>query len=307
MLDYEPALTQTATRSDPASARRRQAQIDRIVLHAANAYRLRRAAHSASAGRGRVRPNASSSCGSSIPRWAAPRFSFRHAGISRSAYERALIREGSSPRTRSRRSGSGHVQAACRAAMPLWCRPESDGGAARAAVPLARDAVGRQAADISRSPPRLRQQPARRVAHRYRTAAAGPRSRRARAHADMPLFSDADLEPSLARAVAERRWLAETADDTADVVREKERRLERLRIAERWKSVADLWCACWMWPDTQAAPDQAVFASLADQLTTGRSGLPDKTLDRLLQRRRRRCRRAPLPSLDARVSRSLFR
>ncbi len=111
----------------------------------------------------------------------------------------------------------------------------------------------------------------------------GTRSRRARAHADMPLFSDADLEPSLARAVAERRWLAETADDTAGVVREKERRLERLRIAERWKSVADLWCACWMWPDTQAAPNQAVFASLADQLMTGRSGLPEKLSIRLLQ------------------------
>ena len=111
----------------------------------------------------------------------------------------------------------------------------------------------------------------------------GMRSRLRRTRADLPLFCDADLEPSLAHMVTERCWLAETSDDTADVVREKERRLERLRIDERWKTVADLWCACWMWPDAGAAPDAAVFASLADQLMTGRGGLPEKVATRLLQ------------------------
>ena len=111
----------------------------------------------------------------------------------------------------------------------------------------------------------------------------GPRARRPMNRSDMPLFSDADLEPSLARAVVERRWLADTRDDTADVVREKERRLEGLRAGERWKSVADLWCACWMWPNPHTAPDPAVFASLADKLMTGRCELPEKLSAALLR------------------------
>jgi len=99
---------------------------------------------------------------------------------------------------------------------------------------------------------------------------------------NMPLFTDRDFEPSLAQAVAERRWLAETRDDTAEVVWEKEKRLNRLRGATRWQSLADLWCACWMWPDPERAPDSAVFASLADKLTTGRCGLPEHLSKSLL-------------------------
>ena len=124
--------------------------------------------------------------------------------------------------------------------------------------------IGASPVDIARQPPGAR-----------------PRASRFGAQAQS-LFSDADLEPSLARAVVERRWLADTRDDTADVVREKERRLDALRSGERWKSVADLWCACWMWPDSRKAPDSAVFASLADKLTTGRCGLPDKISAALL-------------------------
>jgi hypothetical protein len=123
--------------------------------------------------------------------------------------------------------------------------------------------IGASPIDIARQPP-------------------GVRPRRHPSRTDLPLFSDADLEPSLARAVVERRWLADTQDDTADVVREKERRLDRLRAGSRWKSVADLWCACWMWPDPQTAPDPAIFASLADRLMTGRCELPEKTSATLL-------------------------
>ena len=221
-------LRRLETRSDSASARRRRAQVDRLVLHAANAHRLCRAAHAASAGRRRVRRSHSS---------ASRRGSGDgQRGLSRLGVpiSRARLRTGAGSRRLGRRaghrrSGPRAVQAARRAAMSLRRRPESDGGAARAPVALARDAVGQQAADVSRSPPRLRQQPDRRVAHRHRKTAA----RRALAAAPaesrrMPLFSDADLEPSLARAVVERRWLADTRDDTADVVREKERRLDAL-------------------------------------------------------------------------------
>jgi hypothetical protein len=124
--------------------------------------------------------------------------------------------------------------------------------------------IGASPIDIARQPPSMRARP------RHTSAA-------------MPLFADADLEPTLARAVVERRWLAETPDDTADVVRDKERRLEHLRFAERWRSIGDLWCACWMWPDPRGVPDAAVFASLADKLMTGRCGLPDRTSEPLLR------------------------
>ena len=128
--------------------------------------------------------------------------------------------------------------------------------------------IGASPVDIARQPP-------------------GAFSRRPPNRAEMALFSNADLEPSLARAVVERRWLAETPDDTAAVVHDKERRLEALRSAGRWKSIADLWCACWMWPDAASAPSAAVFASLVDRLTTGSCGLPDQTSTALLQEARR--------------------
>jgi hypothetical protein len=134
--------------------------------------------------------------------------------------------------------------------------------------------IGASPVDIARQPPGARLR-----ASRFGAQA---RSRRPQNRAPIPLFAEADLEPSLARAVVERRWLADTRDDTADVVREKERRLDALRTAERWKPVADLWCACWMWPDPNTAPDPAVFASLTDKLMTGRCGLPEKTSAALL-------------------------
>jgi Eco57I restriction-modification methylase len=101
---------------------------------------------------------------------------------------------------------------------------------------------------------------------------------------DTPLFDDRDLEPSLAHLVSERRWLADTPDDKLDVVREKERRLEQLRRADQWKRLADLWCACWMWPDRLTAPEAAVFSSLSDFIATGQSALPKPAVDGLLAR-----------------------
>jgi hypothetical protein len=96
------------------------------------------------------------------------------------------------------------------------------------------------------------------------------------------LFSDADLEPSLARAVMERRWMAETNDDTVSVVREKEQRLNRLHTSTQWKDVADLWCACWLWPDQARAPGPGVFASLVDHLSNAGASLPKNVAAALL-------------------------
>lgn len=116
-----------------------------------------------------------------------------------------------------------------------------------------------------------------------------PRRGRSSAHqriSETPLFLDVDLEPSLAHAVLERRWLADTSDDTPEIVREKEKRLDRLAGALRWKALADLWCACWMWPETATAPSPAVFAALVDALTHGRTTLPERVTSALLERSR---------------------
>lgn len=135
--------------------------------------------------------------------------------------------------------------------------------------------LGASPVDIARQPPGTRL--------RVSRFGAQARGRTTANAAKTPLFADADLEPSLAHAVVERRWLAETPDDTAGIVRDKERRLAVLHVAQRWKATADLWCACWMWPDAANAPDAAVFASLVEKLATGTSALPDKTSAALLQ------------------------
>jgi hypothetical protein len=131
--------------------------------------------------------------------------------------------------------------------------------------------IGASPVDIARQPPGLR-------ASRFGGQDGGQAHR-----AEMPLFRDVDLEPSLARIITERRWLAETRDDTAAIVREKERRLDRVRTGVRWKSILDLWCACWMWPDSQEAPEPAVFRSLSDKLLDGRCELPEQTSSALLR------------------------
>ncbi len=108
-----------------------------------------------------------------------------------------------------------------------------------------------------------------------------PGARRRQRPADTPLFPDG-VESSIARAVSERQWLAETRDETAEVVREKERRLDRLRAGAPWRSIVDLWCACWMWQDAVRAPDPAVFALLVDKIRRGRCQLPEHVATLLL-------------------------
>ena len=99
-----------------------------------------------------------------------------------------------------------------------------------------------------------------------------------------PLFSESDLEVSLGSAVMERLWITDAPDDTADVVRQKERRLEQLRTTSRWKALADLWCACWMWPSDEPPPGGAVFSSLQAQIVSGRTELPAQISEPLLHR-----------------------
>jgi hypothetical protein len=123
--------------------------------------------------------------------------------------------------------------------------------------------LGASPIDIARQPPSGR-------------GLAPPRRREA------PLFTEDELEPLLAFAVGQRHWMAETNDETADVVREKERRLDALTAKAPWKAVADLWCSCWMWPDRATSPNPAMFASLKDELHHRQSALPQPLVASLL-------------------------
>jgi hypothetical protein len=100
---------------------------------------------------------------------------------------------------------------------------------------------------------------------------------------ETPLFSETDFEGSVAAAVTERRWIADTRDDTVAVVWEKEKRLAQIHGVDRWKTMADLWCACWMWPRDTKSPGGAVFSSLCEQLQSGRAVLPTHVTEPLLE------------------------
>lgn len=104
------------------------------------------------------------------------------------------------------------------------------------------------------------------------------RSRR-RTTAALPLF-DADTLASMVHGIVETRVrLALESDDDVSVVRRKERTFAALKeegsAFARWKSVLDLWCACWFWDDARP-PDAGVFHALSDSLLGGHSVLPKR-------------------------------
>jgi hypothetical protein len=103
------------------------------------------------------------------------------------------------------------------------------------------------------------------------------------------LFETADFAPVLRHAVATRAQLADQADETAAIVRAKERTLALLQAPEgplgRRLHVLDLWCAGWFWPDPQP-PDRGTFGDLVDLLLERRSALPARVTTPLLARAR---------------------
>ena len=114
--------------------------------------------------------------------------------------------------------------------------------------------VGASAADICRQP-------------------GGGRSRSTRRQND-GLFSPEDFAPVLRHAVQTRLQLADQKDDSAAIVREKEKTLAELQSPDgrlgRYMHALDLWCAGWFWPNHQP-PERGTFLDLTDQLL-GRGG-----------------------------------
>jgi hypothetical protein len=120
--------------------------------------------------------------------------------------------------------------------------------------------IGAAPSDIARQPP-------------------GPRRRPARLR-HLPLFDSNEIAAMLRETLPARQRLALERDDTADIVRAKERLLARLgerdSIVARWKQLADLWCSVWFWNDADgsAPPPARAFSDLADEVLRGRSSLP---------------------------------
>lgn len=111
----------------------------------------------------------------------------------------------------------------------------------------------------------------------------GPRRRRPE---PLPLFEGAGVTPVIENAVRTRLRLALDPDDSPAIVSAKEKALAALQAPQsplgRWSSVLDLWCAGWFWEDG-APPGSALFRELSDRLLCGRTTLPARSTDRLLE------------------------
>ena len=114
----------------------------------------------------------------------------------------------------------------------------------------------------------------------------GGRSRGRRSEPS-PLFTPEDLAPALQHAVHARLQIARQPDESAAIVRAKEKTLASLQgpdgPLEPWARILDLWCSGWFWPDG-SPPDRGTFAELADLLLHRRSTLAARTAAPLLER-----------------------
>ena len=101
----------------------------------------------------------------------------------------------------------------------------------------------------------------------------------------LPLFDETGLEAVLENAVQLRLRLASEPDDSAAIVRDKERALLSLHARDsqlgRWSRLLDLWCAGWFWEGGDA-PDSRAFAALSDRLLRQQSTLPGSVTSALL-------------------------
>lgn len=110
-------------------------------------------------------------------------------------------------------------------------------------------------------------------------------------NAPLPLFDADSFHGAMRGILPVRARLAVEPDDSPAAVREKEAALARLLSPAsplaRWREVADLWCACWLWPSGDpAAPSRTAFAALTDAVLTDRGSLPDRLTAAWLARAR---------------------
>jgi len=113
----------------------------------------------------------------------------------------------------------------------------------------------------------------------------GGGTKRGRQARENGLFETSDFFPVLRTAVLTRTQLADQADETAAIVRTKEKTLAALHSEDgplgRHTRVLDLWCAAWFWPNRQP-PSRGTFADLVDLLLDRGNALPPRTANPLL-------------------------
>ena len=89
----------------------------------------------------------------------------------------------------------------------------------------------------------------------------------------LTLFEETELSSALAHAAQVMSKVSTEPDDSADIVRAKERRLHALHAGDssltKWKAALDLWCGAWFWSGTP--PERGVFQDLVAQ--TARSSI----------------------------------
>jgi hypothetical protein len=98
------------------------------------------------------------------------------------------------------------------------------------------------------------------------------------------LFDEDGFASGLSSAVGVRRAVAEEPDDSALVVRRKERAIERLAGGQgplrKWRDLLDAWCAAWFWPPDVGRPDGPAWSTFSAALRGEPSGLPRDVEDR---------------------------
>jgi hypothetical protein len=109
--------------------------------------------------------------------------------------------------------------------------------------------------------------------------------RRSRRHEDLPLFPEQSLSSAIEHAIQVRVRLTTQPDDSAAIVRDKERRLAALHAEgsslATWSRLLDLWCAGWFWTNG-SPPDRGTFRELSAQLLGGTSALAERVCSSLL-------------------------
>ena len=110
----------------------------------------------------------------------------------------------------------------------------------------------------------------------------------------LSLFDETELPSALAHAARVMSKVSTEPDDSADVVRAKERTLQALQSGDsslaKWKAALDLWCAAWFWSEG-TPPDRAVFLDLVGRLL-------ESPVDAAHRMRRRVCSNTPRTVAD---------
>ena len=99
----------------------------------------------------------------------------------------------------------------------------------------------------------------------------------------LPLFDSGELSARVASTVGRRREMARIPDDSAAIVRQKERDTGELGGPDgplgRWRALADAWCAAWFWPAGQDGPAAKAWPAFAASLR-GEADLPPRVAAR---------------------------